>query len=312
MEPKVFISHASEDKERFVIEFATKLRRNGVNAWLDKWEMLPGDSLVDKIFEEGLKEAHAIIIVLSNSSVKKPWVHEELNASVVKKISKGTKIIPVILDACDVPESLSSTLWEPIKDLSNYNDSFNRILSSIFGLTDKPPLGVPPKNTLIDYKEINGITKIDNMFLKLSCEEAMRTNEAMLSPSDIIDSQDELTFTEQQINDSLEILEKNNCINVSWYISGDCNYKITNYGFDLYAKAYLPTYPSIMNELISLIVNKNILSNTELQSETKGSIYLINHILELLESKDYISLIKYMDGSIDIEHVSAGLRRSLD
>ena len=51
--PKVFLSHASEDKLRFVDEFASRLMKNGVDAWLDKWEMLPGDSLVDKIFEEG-------------------------------------------------------------------------------------------------------------------------------------------------------------------------------------------------------------------------------------------------------------------
>ena len=37
MNPKVFVSHASEDKDRFVNTFATKLRENGVDAWLDKW-----------------------------------------------------------------------------------------------------------------------------------------------------------------------------------------------------------------------------------------------------------------------------------
>lgn len=58
--PRVFVSHASEDKERFVNGFATRLRANGVDAWLDKWEMLPGDSLVGKIFEEGLKDAQAV------------------------------------------------------------------------------------------------------------------------------------------------------------------------------------------------------------------------------------------------------------
>ena len=51
MNPKVFICHASEDMERFVMHFATKLRNVGIDAWLDKWEMLLGDSLVDKIFE---------------------------------------------------------------------------------------------------------------------------------------------------------------------------------------------------------------------------------------------------------------------
>ena len=62
--PKVFLSHASEDKERFVLSFAAALRERGVDVWLDKWEILPGDSLVDKLFEEGLKEADAVLIVI--------------------------------------------------------------------------------------------------------------------------------------------------------------------------------------------------------------------------------------------------------
>jgi hypothetical protein len=65
MNPKVFISHASEDKERFVLDFAKKLFDKGIYAWVDKWEMLPGDSLVDKIFEEGIKNAQAVIVVIS-------------------------------------------------------------------------------------------------------------------------------------------------------------------------------------------------------------------------------------------------------
>jgi hypothetical protein len=52
---KVFICHASEDKERFVLDFAKKLRANGVDAWIDKWEIELGDNLVDKVFEEGIQ-----------------------------------------------------------------------------------------------------------------------------------------------------------------------------------------------------------------------------------------------------------------
>src|SRR5450755_2068887 len=101
--PRVFVSHASEDKERFVNRFAARLRENGVDAWLDKWEMLPGDSLVDKIFEEGLKDAQAVIVVLSRISVGKPWVREELNAAFVKRVNTGSKLIPVVIDDCEVP-----------------------------------------------------------------------------------------------------------------------------------------------------------------------------------------------------------------
>jgi hypothetical protein len=142
--PKVFLSHASEDKPRFVNEFAARLRENGVDAWLDKWEMLPGDSLVDKIFEEGLKEADAVIIVLSINSVSKPWVKEELNSSVIARLQKGTRLIPVVIDECDVPEALRSIFRESIRDVANYSDSFERILASIFGKSIKPELGRPP------------------------------------------------------------------------------------------------------------------------------------------------------------------------
>ena len=97
MNPKVFISHASEDKDRFVTSFATKLRENGVDAWFDRWEILPGDSLVDKI-NEGLKEAQAVIIILSNFSVNKPWVREELNTSIVSRPWKTLPqaILPIL------------------------------------------------------------------------------------------------------------------------------------------------------------------------------------------------------------------------
>jgi hypothetical protein len=48
VQPKVFISHAGEDRDRFVEGFTTKLREQGVDAWFSGWEILPGDSLVEK------------------------------------------------------------------------------------------------------------------------------------------------------------------------------------------------------------------------------------------------------------------------
>ena len=56
------------------------------------------------------EEARAVIVVLSKVSVQKPWVREELNTSVANRISRGTRLIPVVIDDCEVPESLRSTL----------------------------------------------------------------------------------------------------------------------------------------------------------------------------------------------------------
>jgi hypothetical protein len=108
--PRPFISHAHADKERFVLDFAKRLRGKGIDAWVDNWEMLPGDSLVDKIFNEGLKSCTAFIVVLSHNSISSKWVREELNAGIIKRIEDNTKLIPIRLDGCEVPIALKDTL----------------------------------------------------------------------------------------------------------------------------------------------------------------------------------------------------------
>jgi hypothetical protein len=124
--PKAFLSHASEDKDRFVLDFATQLRARGIDVWVDRWEMLPGDSLIQRIFEEGLKNASAVIIVLSKNSVNKRWVREELDNAAVKRINTGSKLIPVVLDDCEVPQVLQSTLRETV-DLSDVGRVVDRV-----------------------------------------------------------------------------------------------------------------------------------------------------------------------------------------
>ena len=85
---RAFLSHASEDKEDFVEPLARELAEMGVAPWLDIWEIRPGDSLVRKLFEEGLDAVDAVIVVVSSSSAAKPWVREELDAAVVRRIAE--------------------------------------------------------------------------------------------------------------------------------------------------------------------------------------------------------------------------------
>src|SRR6266581_5555066 len=139
--PKAFLSHASEDKERFVIPFATALRAKGIDVWVDRWEMLPGDSLIQKIFEEGIKEASAVSVVLSAISVRKPWVREEIDTAAVNRINNGSKLIPIVLDDCMIPQVLQTTLWERVKDHHNIAPVVERVTASIFNSRPKPPLG---------------------------------------------------------------------------------------------------------------------------------------------------------------------------
>ncbi|MCD6197414.1 MAG: toll/interleukin-1 receptor domain-containing protein [Deltaproteobacteria bacterium] len=312
MNPKVFLSHAKEDKNRFVLDFAEKLRNNGIDVWLDKWEMLPGDSLIDKIFEEGLKNAEAIIIVLSNHSVNKPWVKEELNAGMMKKISMGTKIIPVVIDNCSVPESLKSTLWERISDTASYQENLDRIVASIFGHREKPPLGQPPAYTKSVLSEISGLTRLDNLVLKESCESELKKYKYIVNPKDLFLKNRKNNIPEGELSDSLEMLDQYGYIRLHRTLDkGPYEYEITLFGFDKYASAYIKDYQQIIHDVIVSIVNQSLRDNHEIADRLGQPLKLIEHILDLLESKGHVKLSKDLDGGVHIFDTSPALKRML-
>ena len=210
--PKVFVSHASEDKARFVVDFARRLRENGVDAWLDQWEMKPGDSLVDKIFEEGLRDARAVIVVLSRTSVLKPWVREELNASVVNRISRGTRLIPVVIDDCEVPESLRSTVWQRVDDVNDYGESLQRILSAIFDVNDKPTIGKTPARFGGAAPSIPGLTRVDDLALGVVASLVLDEDVGLVEWERLRSEASLQDVPQQELLDSLEILEQDDDI----------------------------------------------------------------------------------------------------
>lgn len=314
--PKVFLSHASEDKERFVNEFAAKLANKGVDVWLDKWEMLPGDSLVDKIFEEGLKEAEAVIIVLSKFSVKKPWVREELNSTIVNKIQKGTRLIPIIIDECEVPEALKSTLWETVKDKSSYESSFDRVLASIFGKSLKPKLGQSPSYASSFIHNIEGLEPIDNLVLRLSCESLKESPDDPIEPEEVFGRGDSNAPPKEQVLESLEILEDQGYVTLSHYVGGGsdrwgCHYQVTLYGYEEYCKAYVSEYEENQKTIVAAIVNEGVYINLKLSEKLGISLPLVTHFIKLLENNDFVKTSKEVGLRTAICSVSAKLRRTI-
>src|SRR6266436_5382036 len=171
--PKVFVSHASEDKDRFVRAFATKLREKGIEAWVDEWEIYPGDSLVQKIYEAGIGAAHAVLIVLSRNSVNKPWVKDELDISVIRKIEEGMRIIPVVLDDCTIPTALRATLHVRIPDLNNFDAQLNSVVDTLYGRSKKPALGSAPAYIQNPIEQIPGLSRVDSLLLKMVGDKAI-------------------------------------------------------------------------------------------------------------------------------------------
>lgn len=131
----IFISYSHADRE-FVERLAPALHNAGEEVWWDRWEILGGDSLIQKIFEEGLAQAAAFVVVLSLESVKSKWVRQELDVATIRKIEGVTKIIPVVIDNVEIPSALRALLWIDMRQ--NFEDGVRRIISSVHGITDKP------------------------------------------------------------------------------------------------------------------------------------------------------------------------------
>ena len=70
-----------------------------------------------------------------------------------------------------------------IKDLNDYQQELERIVSSIYGHSNKPPLGEPPRYTNLTIDNIPGLNQVDTLVFKIICETSLSTNSDKLTGS---------------------------------------------------------------------------------------------------------------------------------
>ncbi len=206
--PRVFLSHASEDKERFVIRFAEALRSKGVDVWLDRWEMVPGDSVVEKIFDEGIGKADGVIIVLSRNSIQKPWVREELNAAVVKRINEGIMLIPVVLDGCEVPVALQSTFHLVVQDLADIDGVADKVRGSFYRHSERPPLGPVPSYAQSSLAAFPGLSRLDSLILSMFAECALEGDDDRANTEAVWKKAEKQSISRQDFLEAVGVLEE--------------------------------------------------------------------------------------------------------
>lgn len=124
----VFISYSSKDKS-FVERLSQKLVDNRIGVWLDKWEMKPGDSLIDKI-QNALEDSSYLLVVLSKHYVQSEWCRKEQNAGLVKEInSKKVVVIPILLEDCSIPIFLQEKVYADFRE--SFDDGFIELFKSL-------------------------------------------------------------------------------------------------------------------------------------------------------------------------------------
>ena len=93
---KLFISHASEDKDDFVRPLADTLRKD-FEVWFDEYTLKLGDSLRSSI-DAGLQSCDFGVVVLSPAFFTKKWTVSELNGLMALEDANRKLILPIWLN----------------------------------------------------------------------------------------------------------------------------------------------------------------------------------------------------------------------
>ena len=312
MLPKAFICHASEDKSRFVVPFAKALRTLGVDAWVDAWELAPGDSLNDRIFDEGIKQANAFLIVLSQNSVDKKWVLDELNAALIQQLEGRTKVIPILLEKCKVPECLHSLVWENISEFGDLDSHASKIANLIFGITDKPKLGNPPKHVELDVYAFVGLEKQDGLVLEKICEMSMRQIPGVVGYEELRNELLQVGLQSNEVKDSVEIIEGLGYVRTDRAVSvGILNVRVCLSALEQFLKAKTPNYESKVRNVCLQYLNFGHSNLTDIVANSKLPERLVRHSLNYLSEQGLVKVSSGVGKWMRINSFSTQLRRQL-
>ncbi|MBV8266649.1 MAG: tetratricopeptide repeat protein [Planctomycetaceae bacterium] len=148
----VFLSHNSTDKPD-VEELAVRLRREGLEPWLDKWNLIPGQEC-QPAMEQALADC-ATCAVFIGPGGPGPWQNEELRAAIDRRVGeKGGqfRVIPVLLPGTErpgrgkLPLFLTATTWVEFRRSLDDEEAFRRLVCGIRGEEPGPgPGGAPSK-----------------------------------------------------------------------------------------------------------------------------------------------------------------------
>jgi outer membrane protein assembly factor BamD (BamD/ComL family) len=119
---KVFLCHTSGDKPQ-VRTLYKHLVVEGVDAWLDKEKLLPGQDWRVEI-PRAVRESDVVVVCLSNKSItQEGYIQKEIKFALdfAEEKPDGTIfIIPARLEDCPVPEKLSRWHWVDLFEENGY------------------------------------------------------------------------------------------------------------------------------------------------------------------------------------------------
>jgi hypothetical protein len=197
---KAFLSFGWEDHD-LAKQIAEYLQANGIETWWAQWEIRAGDSLRQKI-DEGLGTCTDFIVLLTPASIGKPWVNQEMDAGLVRKIEGDARFIPLRsgLPVSALPPLFRGMLSPSIDD---FEIDARSLVHDILGVSRKPQLGPLPA-AVVDAPQ-TGYSPAATAIAKAFVEST--TNASLMDPIMSVHSLVEMTeLSEEDVIDGLHEL----------------------------------------------------------------------------------------------------------
>jgi tetratricopeptide (TPR) repeat protein len=108
--PRIFISHSHKDND-FGIQLVEDLRRaigDESAVWYDSRGGLSGGDIWWREIKKELRQRNTFIVILSPHSLKSRWVGREIDLAWAKHVRGRMRIVPVLYQACKIPEDLQT------------------------------------------------------------------------------------------------------------------------------------------------------------------------------------------------------------
>ncbi len=158
---RVFLCHASADKPA-VRELYRRLCADGIDAWLDEENLLPGQDWQLEI-PKAVRQSDVVLVCLSPRSINKEgYVQKEIRFAldVADEKPEGTIfLIPLRLEDCAVPERLGRWQWVNLFSQNGYARLMRALQVRATGLG----LGVAPTHVALPAKHSIEIRKFGGM-----------------------------------------------------------------------------------------------------------------------------------------------------
>lgn len=296
--PHAFISYSQVDRE-CAEEISSRLRAEGVDAFFDRWEIQPGDSLIQRIFEQGLKDCDVFVILLSPSSVASSWVKSELDAALIGRMAGATRVVPVVVTTCDIPVALRALMRLDLttQDLETVIHSLADVA---YGRSAKPPVGTPRDR---DFPErVRGLSRdaaaIAAMLVGAWGEQGASSYQA----STVAEF---FKFSVLQLNDAADELEAKGLAKLHRYLG------TAPYSFAVIQPTYiLPLFlqeagASNLNydplrdiiEIVAAVAASEAIDGPQLLEQLKLSPWRVNNAVEYLDDHGIVQVLRALGTS---------------